>query len=263
MLDIRLRHVGVYRGIVAKSQTLDLTFLLFHVHGLVHMSFPGCDLSEPSAFFALIFPGELLTFSYARTRENWVVQFESDDIKPSQTPGDVLLRHADQWVSMPRMAPVETTALPRWQAEFAEIREAFARPTPASRLSAELATANAVRYMVDQQRSTQAVSPAARLKALLDNDTNARRTLEDLSHECGYSADHLRILFKREFQIAPAEYRNRQRLATANDLIATSRFSLKEIAYRTGFRHQSHFSAAYRKAFGISPRDAVKQLRQG
>jgi len=263
MFDVRIRHVGVFREPEAGTLRPDLAFLVFHVRGLMRVSFPGYDLSEPPPFLALTLPGERTSFSSGPDRENWVVLFESRDMRPSTSAAEVLLRHADQWVPVTRMAPVPETVVAGWQNEFARMRECFSGPTPANRLRAELGTAGAVRYMLDQQRRAEPGSPAAQLKRLLDDPANVRNTLQDLSRELAYSADHLRILFEREFHITPAEYRNRQRLAAANDLMAGSRLSLKEIAIRTGFCDQSRFSTVYKKAFGMTPRQALRQLRHG
>lgn len=45
----------------------------------------------------------------------------------------------------------------------------------------------------------------------------------------------------------------RMRLDRAAELLRTDGRSVKEAAYATGFRSTTHFSQAFREAFGLSP----------
>jgi AraC-like DNA-binding protein len=45
------------------------------------------------------------------------------------------------------------------------------------------------------------------------------------------------------------------------ELIANSRLSAKEIAFHCGFTHAAHLSTAFRRAFGLTPRDAIHRYR--
>jgi AraC-like DNA-binding protein len=258
-----LRHVGVYREVRSKRQRPRYAFLLLHVSGLVRMTLPGHDLVEPPPFLVLILPGELMTFAFRAPRENWVLQFTSGDLRPVASPGEVALRHGDGWVAAPRLVEVSPAQISGWREEFARLRELLAAPTPANRLAAELAVSGALRHFLDRPQPAAARTPAARFKALLDDRANLGRTLAELGRGCGVSPDHLRVLFRRAYGIAPAAYRERQRLAAVDDLMAATDLSLKQIAARSGFRHPSHLSAAYRKARGVTPREALRQLRQG
>jgi AraC-like DNA-binding protein len=60
-----------------------------------------------------------------------------------------------------------------------------------------------------------------------------------------------------------ARFIQRKRLQAAYaDLIATGNAQVQEIAYRHGFRLASDFTRAFRREFGISPRDARERARR-
>jgi AraC family transcriptional regulator len=59
--------------------------------------------------------------------------------------------------------------------------------------------------------------------------------------------------FRQVFHCTPGEYRMRCRLRDAMALLQNAEFPLSEIAYRSGFFDQSHFTNSFREHFGISP----------
>ena len=134
-------------------------------------------------------------------------------------------------------------------------------PTAKNRLRAELGALNLVRQLVNETAATAAVSPAERLKNLIDADAADRRTTDELCATCRYSPDHLRLLFVAEFGVTPKQYRMRRRMAEAMAWIAGSRLSAKEIAGRLGFSQTLHFSAAFKAVHGMPPREAVRHFR--
>jgi AraC family transcriptional regulator len=68
--------------------------------------------------------------------------------------------------------------------------------------------------------------------------------------------------FARAFKAAtgepPHRYISRQRIERAKMLLAVTRLSVAEVSYQTGFSNQSHFTAQFRKAIGMTP----KQFRE-
>jgi AraC-like DNA-binding protein len=70
-------------------------------------------------------------------------------------------------------------------------------------------------------------------------------------------------MFLKTFGISPQAYRIRRRMSRAMELMTSSPLSLKEIGFELGFKHQSHFSALFRKTYGVSAREMIKKIRQG
>jgi AraC-like DNA-binding protein len=70
------------------------------------------------------------------------------------------------------------------------------------------------------------------------------------------------VLFTKQFGIAPLAYRNGRRMLQAMELVRSSRLSVKQIAQKMGFRHATHLSAMFRRAFGLTVSEAMRRYRQ-
>lgn len=71
----------------------------------------------------------------------------------------------------------------------------------------------------------------------------------------GISERHLHRLFEG-VQTTPAAWIRERRLEHCRHALRESRASITEIAYRWGFRDSGTFAKIFRRAFGVSPRDA-------
>jgi AraC-like DNA-binding protein len=78
-------------------------------------------------------------------------------------------------------------------------------------------------------------------------------TLTDLATAVGTSPFYLTRLFRRELGIPLHQYVLRLRLAIAMERIRQGADPLSRLAFDLGFSSHSHFSAAFRRVFGITP----------
>jgi len=102
---------------------------------------------------------------------------------------------------------------------------------------------------------------ADRVKLLLASDLSRRWTLAEIAKEIGGSAVYLTQVFQQVEGLPLYRYHLRLRLARALDLIA--RYDdLSALAAELGFSSHSHFTAAFRQAYGRSP-TAFKQSARG
>jgi AraC-like DNA-binding protein len=83
--------------------------------------------------------------------------------------------------------------------------------------------------------------------------------LEDIARAVELSPYHLCRTFKRATGVHMHEYLTRLRLRAALERVAGPRPGLAEIAHDYGFSSQSHFAAAFRKEFRITPSE-VRRL---
>ncbi|MBC9931558.1 helix-turn-helix domain-containing protein [Chitinophaga qingshengii] len=74
--------------------------------------------------------------------------------------------------------------------------------------------------------------------------------LADISH---LSPFHFNRLFKQMTGITPYNYLLQVRLKEAHLQLRHSRQSITHVAFETGFNSLEHFSAAYKKQYGLSP----------
>jgi transcriptional regulator GlxA family with amidase domain len=70
----------------------------------------------------------------------------------------------------------------------------------------------------------------------------------------GISVRQLEKLFRAHIDTTPKEYQRQIRLKFARRLLMQTTLSVLEVGLATGFSCQSHFSKAYRAAFGVQPR---------
>nr|WP_325205395.1 AraC family transcriptional regulator [uncultured Oscillibacter sp.] len=89
-------------------------------------------------------------------------------------------------------------------------------------------------------------------------------SVEELADVCKLNRSYFSKLFKDSMGCPPQEFLIRLRLAHAADLMKGTRKSIGDIAARCGYPNQLHFSRAFKKRYGISPREwrLENQIRQ-
>jgi AraC-like DNA-binding protein len=91
-----------------------------------------------------------------------------------------------------------------------------------------------------------------RIKVLLASDLSRRWTLAEIAAETRGSPVYLTQVFQLVEGLPLYRYQLRLRLARALDLVA-ERDNLSALALDLGFSSHSHFSAAFRQAYGMTP----------
>ena len=97
------------------------------------------------------------------------------------------------------------------------------------------------------------------VKALLQTRFRERLQLDDIARSLYVSAFHLSRIFREEVGVPIHRYLNRLRLREALEPVTEGAADLSELALGLGFSSHSHFTASFRKEFGISPR-GMKRL---
>lgn len=87
-------------------------------------------------------------------------------------------------------------------------------------------------------------------------------TLDDIARQTGGSVFHLARLFRRRTGFPLHAFRNQLRLRTALEAVAHPGADLTDLALDLGFSSHSHFTAAFRQAFGIAP-SALRKTATG
>jgi AraC family transcriptional regulator len=99
-----------------------------------------------------------------------------------------------------------------------------------------------------------------RVKVLLAGDLSRRWTLAQIAREIRGSPVYLTQVFQQVEGLPLYRYHLRLRLARALDLIA-GREDLSGLAQDLGFSSHSHFSAAFRQHYGVTPAEFRAQSR--
>jgi AraC-like DNA-binding protein len=143
-------------------------------------------------------------------------------------------------------------------ATLERVVEVFNRRTPSGDLECSCLV-GAVLARLFGRTMTQEDSEATnawRLRALLAHiESHLDQPLEaaELATVAGLSESRLRAVFKRQMGVSPKRYIRQRRVALAQRLLADPTLSLKEIARKSGFADEFHFSKSFRAIDGIPP----------
>jgi AraC-like DNA-binding protein len=269
MINFTINNIGQYTRAEKYIQTISCPWIGFHISGLKYsrLYHPNGTLIEDrksnDPFFRLALPGMKTEFEYGKNRENWVIMFRDIPLRYSETSmRHVEIRNGKDWITLPLALEIPEESIPGWQNEMKMIQTRLNDPLPSNSFLAKLGVLKIIRTMMEQTpQSHLGENPAGKLKRLIDEDAEFKKTISELSEKCGYCRDHLRIIFQKEFKISPNAYRNQKRLAKVMELISNSSLSIKEIAEKTGFEHSSHLCMEFKKHFGITPGNGVKKFR--
>ena len=85
-------------------------------------------------------------------------------------------------------------------------------------------------------------------------------TLKSLADACGLSASYFTRAFRTSTGLAPHQWLAHRRVETAKDLLRQRQDPLREVALACGFSDQSHFTNAFTRMVGTSPRAWQRNL---
>jgi AraC-like DNA-binding protein len=87
--------------------------------------------------------------------------------------------------------------------------------------------------------------------------------LAELADQVSLSPHYFSLLFKHTVGAPPYRYLLRERIHEAQRLLAAGRISICEVALSVGFSDQSHFSGAFRKMTGTTPKRYQRTMNPG
>ena len=98
-----------------------------------------------------------------------------------------------------------------------------------------------------------------RVLELIDARLDARLTVDMLASEVGLSPAHFARAFRETMGQAPHQYLLGLRLERARRLLELCGAELSDIAQRTGFADQAHFTRLFKRAYRITPGALMRQ----
>jgi AraC family transcriptional regulator len=88
---------------------------------------------------------------------------------------------------------------------------------------------------------------------------DSRLTIDMLAREAGLSVAHFSRAFRETMGRAPHQYLLSMRLEKARRLLEAPDANLSDVAHRTGFADQAHFTRLFKRSYGITPGALVRQ----
>ncbi len=89
----------------------------------------------------------------------------------------------------------------------------------------------------------------------IDSHFNEKITLELLAEKVNLNPSYLATLFRKETGNTLGTYLMNIRIKASQALLTRTDYSYSQIAYSMGFCSQSHFTAAFRKISGLTPKE--------
>lgn len=267
-LCYRFEQSAFFQG---ERRLLDYLFL-FLEEGRYLLTVEGTEYELLPGDFALIQPGQLFTtkgigrclvpnahldFFYSPLREQSFVT----------TPGQTNLASYMELLQ-PRLNDFPSLQLPVKLAprQPQQLKELLYRmighfkhnDIQSMLLTQKLATELLVLLITDYEESSSARFEdqqfAAKMKSFLVSHISSTVSVVDMARHAGYSESHFNVVFHRLFSVTPHQYLLGLRLDKASELLAGTDHKLDLIAEYCGFANASHFSKAFKKKLGCSPR---------
>lgn len=80
-------------------------------------------------------------------------------------------------------------------------------------------------------------------------------TVEEIADVCRLNRSYFSKLFRESMGCPPQEFLIRMRLSRAAELMRDGNLSIGEVSAQCGYPNQLHFSRAFKKRYGVSPRE--------
>lgn len=111
--------------------------------------------------------------------------------------------------------------------------------------------------------STQALRQRPQLRdfyiqeavTFMEQNYQRNLTVEEIAGVCRLNRSYFSKLFRDNMDCPPQEFLIRLRLSKAVELMKTTNSSIGDISALCGYPNQLHFSRAFKKRYGISPRE--------
>ncbi|MCD0064064.1 helix-turn-helix transcriptional regulator, partial [Streptococcus agalactiae] len=85
-------------------------------------------------------------------------------------------------------------------------------------------------------------------------------TVEEIAKSCNLNRHYFCRLFREQTNSSPQQFLIQYRLSKACALLKNRNLNLSDIAEQIGYSNQFNFSAAFKRQYGISPRQWRKTL---
>lgn len=98
---------------------------------------------------------------------------------------------------------------------------------------------------------------------IIESIENYSFSVHDLSKNFGMSRTSLYMKLKNLVDLSPQDFVIHTKLKHAKKLLIKGEFSIKEVAYQSGFSNPKYFSTSFKKFYGMTPSGFLESLKKG
>ena len=106
---------------------------------------------------------------------------------------------------------------------------------------------------IELGKNQQHVDMINRARLRIRESLESPLTIQQVAEELGVSYSNFRNLFKEFTGLSPSTYQQDLRLQRAKEMLTTTDYSIKEIAYRLNFESPDYFSSKFKAKMGCKP----------
>lgn len=103
-------------------------------------------------------------------------------------------------------------------------------------------------------------SLARRAAKLLEENSGAEHSIEELASLLGCTGRHLRRVFVAQYNVSPVQYLQTSRLLFAKNLLTDTDLSITDVAMTAGFGSLRRFNDLFKKQYRLAPTALRKQV---
>lgn len=115
---------------------------------------------------------------------------------------------------------------------------------------------NGKTWVKSKEKDLQALKNIVHI--LSDSQLSQFPSIDALSRTAMMSSTKLKTRFKQIYGMKLYEFYNRNRLEQAREMLRTGNYSVKQVGINIGFSNLSNFAKAFRKEFGLLPKEVLK-----
>jgi AraC family transcriptional regulator, transcriptional activator of the genes for pyochelin and ferripyochelin receptors len=111
-------------------------------------------------------------------------------------------------------------------------------------------------------RNLSDVEKIYQAKEILLNNLENPPSLLELARQVGLNDFKLKCGFRQVFGTSAFKYLHDYRLEKARQLLGSADMKVEEVAFRVGFDSRSYFASAFRKKFGLNPKQYLQHCQK-